>query len=176
MSIIALTALSPILGAVALLVLLDDGCPVIYRQARVGKNNELFMIRKFRTMRRDTENRAQNEIRGTDCYTRTGRLLRSLSLDELPQLLNILEGTMSFVGPRPLIPEEDRVRRMRAAARVYDMLPGLTGWAQVNGRANVTDEEKVALDAEYLRTQSFWLDIKILFKTAIQVLKRKDVG
>ena len=158
------------------MVLLDDGRPVIYRQRRVGKGDALFMVRKFRTMRRDTGNRAQNEMQGEDCYTRTGRLLRALSLDELPQFLNILEGSMSFVGPRPLIPEEDNIRQMRAKANVYDVMPGLTGWAQVNGRANVTDEEKVALDAEYLRRQSFWFDMKIMLKTVVQVLKRKDVG
>ena len=172
----ALLLLSPLLGAVALLVLLDDGRPVIYRQARVGKHNELFQIRKFRTMHRGTQSTAQSEMQGSGRYTRTGRLLRALSLDELPQLLNILEGTMSFVGPRPLIPEERSIREMRAQANVYDVLPGLTGWAQVNGRANVTGKEKVALDAEYLRRQSFLFDMKILLKTAIQVITRKDVG
>jgi O-antigen biosynthesis protein WbqP len=177
MSVLALVLLSPLLGAVALLVLIDDGRPVIYRQARVGKGNQLFQIRKFRTMRRDTECLAQNDMRGRDdCYTRTGKLLRALSLDELPQLLNILDGTMSFVGPRPLIPEEDDIRQKRAAARIYDVLPGMTGWAQVNGRANVSADEKVAFDAEYLQKQSFWFDLKILFITAWQVIRRKDVG
>jgi O-antigen biosynthesis protein WbqP len=176
MSIAALALLSPLLGAVALLILLDDGTPVIYRQVRVGRGNELFEIRKFRTMHRGTDSLSQSEMQGRDCYTRTGRLLRALSVDELPQLLNILEGTMSFVGPRPLIPEEAHVRQLRAAAGVYKALPGLTGWAQVNGRANVTDEEKVALDEEYLRRQSFGLDMKILLKTAGQVIVRKDVN
>jgi len=176
MSAIALVMLSPLLAAVALTVLLDDGRPVIYRQRRVGRGNQLFVVRKFRTMRKDTASRAQSAMQNEACYTRAGRLLRALSLDELPQLLNILEGTMSFVGPRPLIPEEDAIRDMRAKANVYDVLPGLTGWAQVNGRANVTDEEKVALDAEYLRRQSFWFDMKIMLKTAVQVIKRKDVG
>jgi len=172
----ALLLLSPLLGAVALLVLLGDGRPVIYRQARVGRHNTLFQIRKFRTMRVGTVSCAQSEMQNTDQFTRSGRFLRALSLDELPQLVNILEGTMSFVGPRPLIPEEDDIRQMRAEAGVYSALPGLTGWAQVNGRANVTDEEKVALDTEYLRTQSVWMDIKILLKTAVQVARRKDVG
>ena len=172
----ALVVLAPLLAAAALMVWLDDGKPVIYRQARVGKNNTLFQIRKFRTMRVGTVSCAQSEMQNTDQFTRSGRFLRALSLDELPQLVNILEGTMSFVGPRPLIPEEDDIRQMRAKAGVYSALPGLTGWAQVNGRANVSDEEKVALDTEYLRTQSFWLDIKILLKTAVQVIRRKDVG
>ncbi len=176
MSVLALLALSPVLGAVVLIVLIDDGWPVIFRQNRVGKDNQLFEILKVRTMRRETKNCAQNEIKDTAAYTRTGKLLRALSLDELPQLWNILKGQMSFVGPRPLIPEEDAVRRLRAEAGVYAVLPGLTGWAQVNGRANVTDEEKVALDMEYIHNRSFWLDIKILVKTALQVVTRKDVN
>ena len=176
MSVFALIALSPLLAVVSLVVFLDDGAPVVFRQNRVGKGNALFKVYKFRTMRRETKNIAQNELRGEDCLTRSGRLLRMLSLDELPQLWNILKGQMSFVGPRPLIPEEDEIRRMRARADVYSVLPGLTGWAQVNGRANVTDEEKVALDREYIEKKSFWMDMKILVRTAGQVLTRKDVN
>jgi O-antigen biosynthesis protein WbqP len=149
---------------------------VVFRQSRVGKNNALFKVYKFRTMRRETKNTAQSELRGGDCLTRTGKFLRMLSLDELPQLLNILAGQMSFVGPRPLIPEEDEIRRLRLAAGVYAVLPGLTGWAQVNGRANVSDEEKVALDQEYIEKKSFWLDMKILAKTFVQVRASKDVN
>jgi O-antigen biosynthesis protein WbqP len=167
--------LSPLLAAVSLVVFLDDGAPVVFRQNRVGKDNALFRIFKFRTMRRETKNTSQNELRGGDCLTRSGRLLRKLSLDELPQLLNILKGQMSFVGPRPLIPEEDEIRRLRLTAGVYAVLPGLTGWAQVNGRASVNDEEKVALDREYIERKSFWLDMKILVKTFAQVLASKDV-
>jgi len=176
MSVLALLLLSPLLGMVALIVFLDDGAPVVFRQNRVGKDNELFKVYKFRTMRREMRNIAQNELRGGDHLTRTGKFLRMLSLDELPQLLNILTGRMSFVGPRPLIPEEEEIRQLRMQANVYSVLPGLTGWAQVNGRANVTDEEKVALDREYIEKKSFWLDMKILVRTAFQVLTRKDVN
>jgi len=175
MSVLALLLLSPVLGVVALVVFLDDGAPVVFKQNRVGRGNELFKVYKFRTMRRETRNAGFHEMRGTDCFTRTGKLLRALSLDELPQLVNILKGEMSFVGPRPLIPEEGEIRRMRAEAGVYAVLPGLTGWAQVNGRANVSDSEKVALDREYIEKKSFWLDMKILVRTAFQVLTRKDV-
>jgi len=174
MSAAALVLLSPLLGAVALLVFIDDGPPVLFKQQRVGKGNELFTVRKFRTMRRQTRNAGFHEMRGTDCFTRTGKLLRTLSLDELPQLWNILKGEMSFVGPRPLIPEEGEIRRMRAAANIYSVLPGLTGWAQVNGRASVTDDEKVALDAQYLEKRSFGFDMKILWMTAWQVIRGKD--
>jgi len=176
MSILALLLLSPLLAVVSLVVFLDDGAPVVFKQNRVGKDNILFKVYKFRTMRRETKNTSQSELRGEDCLTRSGKLLRSLSLDELPQLLNILAGQMSFVGPRPLIPEEEEIRRLRLAAGVYAVLPGLTGWAQVNGRANVSDEEKVALDQEYIEKKSFWLDMKILAKTFVQVLASKDVN
>ena len=176
MSVLALLLLSPLLAVVSLVVFFDDGAPVVFKQNRVGKDNELFKVYKFRTMRRETRNAGFHEMRGTDCFTRSGKLLRKLSLDELPQLWNILKGEMSFVGPRPLIPEEGEIRRMRAAAGIYAVLPGLTGWAQVNGRASVMDDEKVALDREYIERQSFWLDIKILARTAFQVLTRKDAG
>jgi len=176
MSILALLLLSPLLAVVALIVFLDDGAPVVFRQNRVGKGNELFKVYKFRTMRRETRNAGFHEMRGTDCFTRSGKLLRALSLDELPQLWNILKGQMSFVGPRPLIPEEGIIRQTRAEAGIYAVLPGLTGWAQVNGRASVTDDEKVALDREYIEKQSFRMDMKILVKTFVQVLTRKDVN
>jgi len=174
-SVAALFLLSPLLAMVSLLVYFDDGAPVVFKQDRVGKHNEIFKIYKFRTMRRETRNTAQSELRGGECLTRSGRLLRRLSLDELPQLLNILAGQMRFVGPRPLIPEETEIRALRLAAGVYAVPPGLTGWAQVNGRASVMDDEKVALDKEYIARQSFWLDMKILAMTAGQVITSKNV-
>ena len=175
-SITALLLLSPLLAAVSLVVFLDDGAPVVFKQNRVGKDNALFKVYKFRTMRRETKNTSQSELRGEDCLTRSGKFLRKLSLDELPQLLNICKGQMSFVGPRPLIPEEEEIRRLRLAAGVYAVLPGLTGWAQVNGRASVSDDDKVALDKEYIEKKSFLLDMKILVRTAFQVITSKDVG
>ncbi|MDR1927500.1 MAG: sugar transferase [Oscillospiraceae bacterium] len=175
LSLCSLLALSPLFCMIALVILLDDGRPVIFRQERVGRGNALFRIRKFRTMRKDTRSAAFREIKDEDCYTRSGRVLRRLSLDELPQLINILEGTMSFVGPRPLIPEEGEIRRRRAEEGIYDLPPGLTGWAQVNGRATLSDDKKLRLDAEYRRKHSFLFDLKILLWTALQVLARKDV-
>jgi len=175
MSVAALVVLFPILGAVSLIVFLDDGAPVLLKQQRVGRGNQLFWIYKFRTMHRETRNKSQRSGVQEAQFTRTGRFLRALSLDELPQLWNILRGDMSIVGPRPLIPEEDEIRQLRAASNIYSVLPGLTGWAQVNGRANVSDEEKVALDAQYIARMSFRLDIKILVMTAIYVLTRKNV-
>ena len=173
-SLTALALLLPLFGVVALVIFIDDGGPVIFRQPRVGKGNELFSICKFRTMRKGTRSAAASEMKGEDCFTRSGKLLRRLSLDELPQLWNILMGRMSFVGPRPLIPEEDEIRRLRAAAGIYDLLPGLTGWAQIHGRATLDDEEKVRLDAEYRQKRTFWMDMTILLRTAGQVLAGKD--
>ena len=177
-SITALILLSPLLAVVSLVVFLDDGAPVVFKQNRVGKDNELFKVYKFRTMRRETRNGPTKMIvaEAGDAFIRSGKFLRSLSLDELPQLLNILKGEMSFVGPRPLIPEESIIRQMRAEAGIYAVLPGLTGWAQVNGRASINDDDKVALDKEYIENKSFWLDMKILVRTFAQVITSKDVN
>jgi O-antigen biosynthesis protein WbqP len=174
-SFLALLLLLPLFGLVSIVILLDDGRPVFYRQERVGKGNKLFRICKFRTMRAGTRNAAASEMKGEDCFTRSGRVLRRLSLDELPQLWNILMGEMSFVGPRPLIPEEAAIRTLRLEAGIYDLPPGLTGWAQVHGRATLGDAEKVRLDAEYRQKRTLWMDFSILLRTAIQVVAGKDV-
>jgi O-antigen biosynthesis protein WbqP len=114
-------------------------------------------------------------MKGEDCFTRSGRVLRRLSLDELPQLWNILVGEMSFVGPRPLIPEEAEIRAQRLEAGIYELSPGLTGWAQIHGRATLGDAEKVRLDAEYRQRHTLRMDCLILIRTAAQVLAGKDV-
>lgn len=176
-SLFALIILSPLFLIVSVGVLISDGSPVFFRQKRVGKNNELFEIYKFRTMKRGTENVASNDLSDADVkITRFGRILRATSIDELPQLLNILNGSMSLIGPRPLIPEETRIRELREEYNVYSVRPGITGWAQVNGRDNVSAEKKALLDKEYVEKQSLMLDIKIFFMTIHQVLCRKDVN
>lgn len=176
-SLFALIILSPLFLIVSVGVLISDGSPVFFRQKRVGKNNELFEIYKFRTMKRGTENVASNDLSDADVkITRFGKLLRATSIDELPQLLNILNGSMSLIGPRPLIPEETRIRELREKYNVYSVRPGITGWAQVNGRDNVSAEKKALLDKEYVEKQSLMLDIKIFFMTIHQVLCRKDVN
>ena len=176
-SLFALIILSPLFLIVSVGVLISDGSPVFFRQKRVGKNNELFEIYKFRTMKRGTENVASNDLSDADVkITRFGRILRATSIDELPQLLNILNGSMSLIGPRPLIPEETRIRELREKYNVYSVRPGLTGWAQVNGRDNVSAEKKALLDKEYVEKQSLMFDIKIFFMTIHQVLCRKDVN
>lgn len=176
-SLFALIILSPLFLIVSVGVLISDGSPVFFHQKRVGKNNELFEIYKFRTMKRGTENVASNDLSDADVkITRFGKILRATSIDELPQLLNILNGSMSLIGPRPLIPEETRIRELREKYNVYSVRPGITGWAQVNGRDNVSAEKKALLDKEYVEKQSLMLDIKIFFMTIHQVLCRKDVN
>lgn len=176
-SLFALIILSPLFLVVSVGVLISDGSPVFFRQKRVGKNNELFEIYKFRTMKRGTENVASNDLSDADVkITRFGKILRATSIDELPQLLNILNGSMSLIGPRPLIPEETRIRELREKYNVYSVRPGITGWAQVNGRDNVSAEKKALLDKEYVEKQSLMFDIKIFFMTIHQVLCRKDVN
>lgn len=173
-SLIAIILLSPLMLLISLIILIDDGRPVFFCQDRVGYNDRLFKIRKFRTMKNGTRNTSTASLSEADeCITRSGRFLRKTSLDELPQLFNVLNGTMSFVGPRPLIPEEEHIRNLRREYNVFSVRPGVTGWAQVNGRDCLTDEEKAAFDQEYVKCHSIFFDIKILFKTALVVLTGK---
>lgn len=176
-SLFALIILSPLFGIVSLVILISDGSPVLFRQKRVGKDNRLFTIYKFRTMKLGTENVASGDLENADSkITGFGKILRATSIDELPQLFNILNGTMSLIGPRPLIPEETEIRALREKYNVYSIRPGITGWAQVNGRDNVSIEKKALLDKEYVEKQSLMFDIKIFFMTVLKVLKREDVN
>lgn len=171
-SIVAIVILALPMAVIAIIILATDGRPVVFRQERVGLGNKTFRIRKFRSMKVGTKNVATKDLKNSDdCITPIGKVLRKTSLDELPQLINILEGTMSFVGPRPLIPQEEHIRKMRAEKNVYSVRPGVTGLAQVNGRDLVTEEQKVNWDAEYVQNQSLLLDIKIMFKTVAVVLR-----
>lgn len=175
-SLLAIVLLSPIMFIISIIILIDDGKPVLFKQDRVGLGNELFKIKKFRTMKNGTRNTATAELNESDsCITKSGKFLRKTSLDELPQLFNVLGGTMSFVGPRPLIPEEDHIRKLREKNNIYSVRPGVTGWAQINGRDSLSDEEKTKFDAEYIKKKSFLFDIKILLKTVLVVLTGKDV-
>lgn len=176
-SLLLIIILFPLFLLISLIVLIDAGSPVIFRQYRVGKDNKLFYIFKFRTMRRGVKNVATANLKNSEkLITRSGRFLRKTSLDELPQLVNVLLGDMSFVGPRPLIPEEKEIRALRKKYNVYSVRPGITGWAQINGRDNLSDEEKALFDKEYIDKQSVMFDIKILFKTVFVVLKRENIS
>ena len=176
-SFFAVIILSPLLLAVSVGILISDGSPVLFRQERVGRNNKLFKIYKFRTMKRGTENVASNDLKNAESkITKFGKILRATSIDELPQLFNILNGSMSLIGPRPLIPEETEIRALRKKYNVYSVRPGITGWAQVNGRDNISIENKALLDKEYVEKQSLAFDIKIFFITIHKVLRRDGVN
>ena len=169
--------LLPVFILTGIIIAIDAGNPVIYKQYRVGKDNKLFYIYKFRTMKNNTRLAATKDLTEADSViTKSGRILRKTSLDELPQLFNVLKGDMSFVGPRPLIPEEKEIRQLRKEYGIYSVRPGITGWAQVNGRDMLSDEEKALFDKEYIDKQSIAFDIKIMFKTVMVVLKRENIA
>lgn len=174
--LIGIILLSPVMIIVSLIILITDGRPVLFKQQRVGKGNKLFTVYKYRTMRNGTGDIATEELKDADeKITKVGRFLRIYSIDELPQLFNILNGTMSLVGPRPLIPAEENIRRLREEYNVYSVTPGITGLAQINGRDNLSIEEKALLDKEYIENQSLLLDIKIILKTFKKVIHHDDV-
>ncbi len=173
-SLCGLILLSPILIVVALLIRLNLGSPIFFTQDRVGKNNKVFKMIKFRSMKDGVDNDGNllpDEMR----LTKFGKILRSTSLDELPELINVLKGDMSLIGPRPLLVDylplynEDQIRR-------HNVLPGLTGWAQINGRNSLSWNEKFNLDIWYVDNWSLTLDIKIFFLTIYKVFKREGIS
>ncbi|MBL8429934.1 MAG: sugar transferase [Dechloromonas sp.] len=162
---------------VALLVRLSSPGPALYWSDRVGRRNSVFKMPKFRSMRVGTPAVATHLLSDPNSYlTPIGSFLRKSSLDELPQLWSILVGDMSFVGPRPALFNQHDLIAMRTERGVHELLPGLTGWAQVNGRDELPIPEKVELDVAYLKRRSFWFDIRILWLTAIKVLRRDGVA
>jgi sugar transferase EpsL len=170
----ALAATLPVIGAAAGAVVVTMGRPVFFRQARPGRNGRIFHVWKFRTMNdaRDARGRLLSDA---ERLTPVGELLRSSSVDELPQLFNVLGGDMSLVGPRPLLPQY-LTRYSTEQARRHEVLPGITGWAQINGRNNVTWPEKLALDVWYVDHWTPWLDLEILVKTIVSVLRREGIS
>ena len=171
-----LIILSPIFLLVGLLIFLQDGLPVFFKQKRVGVNYTFFYIYKFRTMKKDTPNVATHLLTNPEQYLlKIGALLRKLSLDELPNLINIINGEMVFVGPRPALYNQDDLMALRVAVGVDKLIPGITGWAQVNGRDELSLEQKVALEKEYLAKKSLLIDFQILIKTFTNVLFSKGV-
>ena len=171
-----LITLSPIFLIVGLLIFLQDGLPVFFKQKRVGVNYSFFYIYKFRTMKKDTPNVATHLLTNPEQYLlKIGALLRKLSLDELPNLINIIRGEMVFVGPRPALYNQDDLMALRVAEGVDKLIPGITGWAQVNGRDELNLEQKVALEKEYLVKKSLSVDFQILIKTFTNVLFSKGV-
>jgi O-antigen biosynthesis protein WbqP len=165
------------LATVALIVRLTSPGPALYWSQRVGQHNRIFRMPKFRSMRVDTPAVATHLLTEPDRYlTPVGSFLRRSSLDELPQLWSILRGDMSFVGPRPALFNQADLIALRTEHGVDHLLPGLTGWAQINGRDELPIPEKVRLDAEYLQRRSFWFDLKIIGTTALNVIRRDGVS
>lgn len=170
----ALILLSPFMLIIYLLVKINLGSPVFFLQERVGKDNKIFKMIKFRTMKNSTD-KDGNLLSDNERLTKFGSFLRSFSIDELPELINILKGDMSLVGPRALLVQylehynSEQIRR-------HDVLPGLTGWAQINGRNSITWCEKFKLDVWYVDNWSLWLDIKIFFLTFWKVFKREGIN
>jgi O-antigen biosynthesis protein WbqP len=171
----ALLTLSVPLAAVALAIKLDSPGPVIFRQTRVGKDGNFFEILKFRTMRQGTPQVATDLMLKMEQspITKVGNLLRKSSVDELPQLINVLRGDMSLVGPRPALYNQTELTARRQAAGALRMLPGITGWAQVNGRDELADDVKVEYDKWYCENWSLMLDLRIIYRTIAAVLNRR---
>lgn len=166
----ALVVLSPVMMCVAAAIILADGRPILFRQERVGRDSRPFTFLKFRSMAKDTVDRPSAEASQL-VVTRVGRVIRRLNLDELPQLVNILRGDMSLVGPRPALPTQDRLCRLRAAAGVFACPPGLTGLAQVNAYDDMPEEEKADWDKRYVAGVSLWLDLRIILRTFFYLLR-----
>lgn len=175
-SLIGIIVFLPIFIITAVLIRIESRGNVIFKQLRIGKNSKPFYIYKFRSMRIDTPNMATNDMKNPEMYiTKIGKIIRKTSIDELPQLINILKGDMSIVGPRPVIEKEVDLINLRKKHKVDTVLPGITGWAQINGRDNLGIEEKVTYDKEYLDRRSIKFDLYIMVMTVFKVLKRDDI-
>ena len=175
--VILLLSLVIMMLFIAIVIRLTSKGPSLYWSDRVGKNNKIFKMPKFRSMLIDAPAVATHLLDNPDVYlSPVGGFLRRSSLDELPQLFSVLKGDMSFVGPRPALFNQEDLIALRKEKGVDKLLPGITGWAQVNGRDELSIPDKVALDAEYLNRQFFWFDMKILWMTFLKVMKRDGVS
>ena len=177
LGLLALIAFSIPITLLAVVVRFTSPGPVLYWSDRMGRNNQIFKMPKFRSMRLDTPAVATHLLSNPDAHlTPVGLVLRESSLDELPQLWSILKGDMSFVGPRPALFNQDDLIALRTQKGVDSLVPGLTGWAQINGRDELPIPEKVALDVEYMERRSFWFDLYILWTTFLKVVHRDGVS
>lgn len=175
-SLCGIILLCPILILTAFFIKIESNGPVIFKQTRIGRDGKPFLIYKFRSMRIDTPNVATNDLCNSDMFiTKTGKIIRKTSIDELPQLFNIIKGDMSIVGPRPVIEKERELLYLREVNGVDKVLPGITGWAQINGRDNIDIKTKVRYDREYIVKRSLKLDIYIMTMTLLKVIKASDI-
>ena len=162
--------------AIAVLIKVTSLGPVLYWSDRIGKDNAIFKMPKFRTMKADTPVVATHLLKSPDNYlTLLGKMLRKFSIDELPQLFSVLKGEMSFVGPRPALYNQDDLIEMRTERGIHRLIPGITGWAQINGRDDLPIDQKVNLDEFYLHNRSFLLDLKTIYRTIFSVAAGKGI-
>jgi O-antigen biosynthesis protein WbqP len=174
---ILIITLSPLFIIVVLFIIIEDGFPIFFTQKRIGINLSFFKIYKFRSMKKNTPNVATHLLINPERYLlQIGNLIRKTSLDELPNLINIVKGEMVFVGPRPALYNQDDLMSLRVTKGVDKLKPGITGWAQINGRDDISIEKKVQLEEEYLYKKSFLFDVEIIIKTFTNVLFRKGVS
>ena len=177
LAFILIIIFSPILIVVAIVILLEDGFPVFFTQKRIGINYTFFNIYKFRSMKKNTPNVATHLLSNPEQYLlKIGKFIRKTSLDELPNLINIVKGEMVFVGPRPALYNQDDLLALRVATGVDKLKPGITGWAQINGRDEISIADKVKLEQEYMYKKSILFDVEIIIKTFTNVLFSKGVS
>lgn len=174
-AVILLTVLSPLMLLAATLIAVNRDGPILFKQKRPGKDGKIFTVYKFRTMSTALIDRNGKELSDFERMTRIGKILRKTSIDELPQLFNIIKGDMSFIGPRPLLTEYLGLYSPEQMRR-HEVLPGISGWAQVNGRNTLTWEQKFAYDIYYVDHYSFLMDMKIFFKTIENVLRQDGIN
>jgi len=176
-ALILLFIFFPLFFIIALAIIIEDGLPIFFTQKRVGVNFTFFNIYKFRSMKKGTPNVATHLLENPDQYLlKIGKFIRKTSLDELPNLINIIKGEMVFVGPRPALYNQDDLMTFRVETGVSKLKPGITGWAQINGRDEISITQKVQLEQEYLYKKSFLFDIEIIIKTFTNVLFSKGVS
>ncbi len=174
-ALVLLAVLSPLMALSAILIAAGNDGPILFKQKRPGKNGKIFTVYKFRTMSTKLYDESGRELSDFERMTKVGRLLRKTSVDELPQLLNIIKGDMSFIGPRPLLTEYLELYSPEQMRR-HDVLPGISGWAQVNGRNTLTWDEKFAYDIYYVDHYSFLMDMKIFIKTIENVIRQDGIN
>ena len=176
-SLVMMIMFIPIFFIIGLIIVIDDGFPIFFLQKRIGKNKKLFHIIKFRTMNNNTKDIATHLVKNYDNkILRSGNFLRKYSLDELPQIINVIFGDINFIGPRPALFNQQDLIELRERYNIHSIKPGITGLAQVNGRDSLSIKEKVRYDDYYVKNKSFILDIKILYKTIFKVFFAKDIS
>jgi O-antigen biosynthesis protein WbqP len=176
LALILFLILSPLLLIGSLIILINDGLPIFFLQKRVGKNNKYFTIFKFRTMKKNTKDVATHLAENFESNMLcSGYFLRKYSIDEIPQLINIIRGDMNFIGPRPALYNQYNLIELREKHNIHSVKPGITGWAQVNGRDNLSSIEKTEYDIYYIQNKSNLLNFKIVYRTIIKVILAKDI-